>query len=128
MTDTLHVAPKTAQVSPEVQAIHRRLKRRRQLSRALTYLVGILISLWVLIPILFIASMALTTPAEVRAYPKGVLPFIPLSTDTMSFFLSSTRRGCFQAADGSRRTAVGRCCGAPTPMSNAGLPAVRSST
>jgi multiple sugar transport system permease protein len=55
----------------------------------LTYLVGILISLWVLIPILFIASMALTTPAEVRAYPKGILPFIPLSTDTLKFFLSS---------------------------------------
>jgi multiple sugar transport system permease protein len=89
MTDTLQVAPKIAQVSPEAQAIHRRLKRRRQLSRALTYLVGILISLWVLIPILFIASMALTTPAEVRAYPKGVLPFIPLSTDTMRFFLGS---------------------------------------
>jgi ABC-type spermidine/putrescine transport system permease subunit I len=44
---------------------------------------------WVLIPIWFIASMALTTPAEVRAYPKGILPFIPLSTETMEFFLRS---------------------------------------
>jgi len=41
------------------------------------------------VPIWFIASMALTTPAEVRAYPKGVLPFIPFSLDTMKFFLSS---------------------------------------
>jgi multiple sugar transport system permease protein len=42
-----------------------------------------------LIPILFIASMALTTPAEVRAYPKSVLPLIPFSLDTMRFFLNS---------------------------------------
>ena len=90
MTNTANVQPsKTAQVSPEVLAIHRRLKRRRSIERGFTYLVGILISLWVLIPILFIASMALTTPAEVRSYPKGVLPFIPLSTATMEFFLNS---------------------------------------
>ncbi|RPJ19889.1 MAG: carbohydrate ABC transporter permease [Chloroflexi bacterium] len=72
-----------------MKAIHRRMLRRQRLGRALAYLVGILISLWVLVPILFIASMALTTPAEVRSYPKGILPFIPLSTATMEFFLSS---------------------------------------
>jgi multiple sugar transport system permease protein len=87
---TLAEAPKSAvQVSPEVKAIHRRMLRRQRLSRGLTYLLGILISLWVLIPILFITSMALTTPAEVRSYPKSVLPFIPLSTETIRFFLSS---------------------------------------
>jgi len=89
MTGVVNAQQKIAQVSPEVKAIHRRLKRRRQLARALTYLTGIVISLWVLIPILFIASMALTTPAEVRSYPKSVLPFVPLSTETMKFFLSS---------------------------------------
>jgi multiple sugar transport system permease protein len=90
MTNAANVNPsKTAQVSPEVLAIHRRLKRRQSIGRGFTYLVGILISLWVLIPILFIASMALTTPAEVRSYPKGILPFIPLSTATMEFFLNS---------------------------------------
>ena len=89
MTGVVNAQQKIAQVSPEVKAIHRRLKRRRQLARALTYLTGIVISLWVLIPILFIASMALTTPAEVRSYPKSVLPFVPLSTDTMKFFLGS---------------------------------------
>lgn len=82
--------PKVARVSPEVLAVHRRLKRRQSMARGFTYLVGILISLWVLIPILFIASMALTTPAEVRSYPKGILPFIPLSTETMEFFLNSS--------------------------------------
>jgi multiple sugar transport system permease protein len=87
---TLAEAPKSAvQVSPEVKAIHRRMLRRQRLSRGLTYLLGILISLWVLIPILFITSMALTTPAEVRSYPKSVLPFIPLSTETIRFFLGS---------------------------------------
>ena len=87
---TVSEAPKTAvQISPEVKAIHRRMLRRQRLTRALTYLVGILISLWVLVPILFITSMALTTPAEVRSYPKGILPFIPLSTETIEFFLNS---------------------------------------
>jgi len=89
MTGAVDVQSQVGQVSPEVKAIHRRLKRRQSITRALTYLVGILISLWVLIPILFIASLALTTPAEVRSYPKGILPFIPLSTETMAFFLSS---------------------------------------
>src|SRR5574342_344225 len=89
MTTGIEVQKTAVQVSPEVKAIHRRMLRRQHLTRALTYLVAILISLWVLIPILFIASMALTTPAEVRSYPKGILPFIPLSTETMKFFLSS---------------------------------------
>jgi multiple sugar transport system permease protein len=89
MTTGIEAHKTTVQVSPEVKAIHRRMLRRQRLSRAFTYLVAILLSLWVLIPILFIASMALTTPAEVRSYPKGVLPFIPMSTETMKFFLSS---------------------------------------
>jgi multiple sugar transport system permease protein len=89
MTTAVDVRTKTVEATPEVKAIHRRMLRRQRLTRALTYLVGILISLWVLIPILFIASMALTTPAEVRSYPKGVLPFIPLSTETIKFFLNS---------------------------------------
>jgi multiple sugar transport system permease protein len=77
------------QASAEVQAVHRRMLRRRALSRALIYVVGIAIALWILIPIYFIASMALTTPANVRAYPKSVLPFIPFSFDTVRFFLNS---------------------------------------
>jgi len=89
MTNAVDVQSNLVQASLEVKAIHRRMLRRQRLTRALTYLVGILISLWVLIPILFIASMALTTQAEVRSFPKSVLPFIPLSTDTMEFFLNS---------------------------------------
>lgn len=79
----------TVQASEEVQEIHRRMLRRQRFNRVMTYIVGILIALWILVPIFFIASMALTTPEAVRAYPKGVLPFIPVSLDTMNFFLSS---------------------------------------
>ena len=89
MTTAVDVQNKTVEATPEVKAIHRRMLRRQRLGRAMVYLVGIVISLWVLIPIWFIASMALTTPAEVRSYPKGILPFIPLSTETMEFFLNS---------------------------------------
>ncbi|RPI29942.1 MAG: carbohydrate ABC transporter permease [Chloroflexota bacterium] len=89
MTTAVDVSKTKAQADPEVIAIHRRMLRRQRLARAMVYVVAILISLWVIIPILFIASMALTTPAAVRAYPKSILPFIPLSIDTMRFFLSS---------------------------------------
>lgn len=78
------------QASAEVLAVHRKMQRRRKLNRAMSYLVAILISLWVLVPIYFIASMALTTREAVREFPKSVLPFIPFSTETMSFFLNST--------------------------------------
>jgi len=79
----------TVQASEEVQAIHRRMLRRQRLNRAITYLLAFFIVLWILVPIWFIASMALTTPQYVRAYPKGVLPFIPFSFATMRFFLNS---------------------------------------
>jgi multiple sugar transport system permease protein len=79
----------TVQASEEVREIHRRMLRRQRFNRMMTYIVGVLIALWILVPIFFIASMALTTPEAVRAYPKGILPFIPFSLDTMNFFLSS---------------------------------------
>ena len=75
--------------SAEVQAIHRKMLRRQKINRGFAYLIAILIVLWILIPIWFIGSMALTTPENVRAFPKGVLPFIEFSFETMRFFLSS---------------------------------------
>lgn len=81
--------PTVVQASEEVRAIRSQMRRRQQLSRLFTYAVGVLIALWILLPILFIASMALTTPAVVRAYPKSILPFIPLSLETLRFFLGS---------------------------------------
>jgi multiple sugar transport system permease protein len=77
-------------IRPASQATFaKRFLNRKALGIALTYFFGISLSLWILVPILFIASMALTTPATVRAYPKGVMPFIPFSADTLSFFLRS---------------------------------------
>lgn len=81
------VAP--VEASAEVQAIHRHMLRRQRFRRGLAYVVAILIALWILIPIFLLGSMAFTTPQAVRTYPRGVLPFIPFSLDTMSFFLSS---------------------------------------
>ena len=77
------------QASLEMQKVRQAALLRQRINRGFAYLIAIVICLWVLIPIWFIASMALTTPAYVRAYPKGVLPFIPFSFETMQFFLNS---------------------------------------
>lgn len=89
MTTTNAPATPAVPISQEMARVRARARRRLVLGRALTYLLAIILSLWVLVPIWFIASMALTTPAEVRSYPKSVLPFIPFSLDTMRFFLAS---------------------------------------
>ncbi len=87
---TMNPTTKTAvEASAEVKAIHRRMLLKQRIRRGLTYLVAIIISLWVLVPIYFLGSMALTTREAVREFPKGVLPFIPFSMDTMNFFLNS---------------------------------------
>ena len=76
-------------ITSETKALHEQMKRVQKRNRAFTYLVAILIALWILIPIFFIFSMAFTTQETVRLYPKGVLPFIPFSMETMRFFLNS---------------------------------------
>lgn len=54
----------------------------------LKYGAAILLSLWVLLPIYFIALAAFSTQEAVYAYPKQLLPR-DMSTDTMRFFLNS---------------------------------------
>jgi multiple sugar transport system permease protein len=61
---------------------------RAALSRSLLYGTAILLSLWVLLPIYFIALAAFSTQDAVYAYPKPLLPR-DLSTETMEFFLNS---------------------------------------
>jgi len=56
--------------------------------RVLKYGAAILLSLWVLLPIYFIALAAFSTQEAVYAYPKQLLPR-DMSTDTMRFFLNS---------------------------------------
>ncbi len=82
--------PSAAQASAEMKRERRRALRWQRINRGLGYLLAIVICVWVLVPVWFIASMAFTTPAYVRAYPKGVLPFIPFSLETMRFFLNSS--------------------------------------
>jgi multiple sugar transport system permease protein len=60
---------------------------RPTVGRIATYLAGFTLVFWILFPIWFLFSMAFTTREEVRSFPKGVLPFVPFSTDTMRFFL-----------------------------------------
>ncbi len=75
--------------SPEVVALHSKMKRRNRRGRVFTYVSAVVIALWILVPIFFVFSMAFTTEDTVRSYPKNFLPFVPFSTETMSFFLSS---------------------------------------
>jgi multiple sugar transport system permease protein len=75
--------------SAEMQRVRRQALRRSRASLGFTYAVGIIIAAWILLPLYLITSMALTTPETVRSYPKGVLPFIPFSFDTLEFFLNS---------------------------------------
>ena len=77
------------QVSAENLAFQRKAKRRQMINRASTYLVAIILCLWIILPIFLIFSLAFTTPEQVRAFPKGILPFIEFSFDTMKFFLES---------------------------------------
>jgi multiple sugar transport system permease protein len=89
MKHTADSSSGTIQASEEVLAIHRRMLRRQRVNRIFTYVIGIMIALWIVVPIFFISSMALTTPEAVRAFPKSILPFIPFSTETLRFFLNS---------------------------------------
>jgi multiple sugar transport system permease protein len=67
----------------------RRALLKRRLRRGSVYLLAILIALWILLPIWLIATMAFSTPADVRAFPKSFIPS-PVSTGSMEFFLNAT--------------------------------------
>lgn len=89
MMNRPHAVSPPVRVSDEMARIRARARRRLLIGRAFVYVVAVVLALWVLVPIWLIASMALTTPEAVRSFPKGVLPFIPFSFETMRFFLSS---------------------------------------
>jgi multiple sugar transport system permease protein len=73
----------------DLPAEQRRALLQRRLRRASVYLLAILIALWILLPIWLIATMAFSTPADVRAFPKSFIPS-PVSTGSMEFFLNAT--------------------------------------
>ncbi len=86
MTTATDLAP---DISEDMREIRRRALRRQRISDGVIYAIGIIIALWIVLPLYLIGSMALTTQETVRAYPKSVLPFIPFSFDTLEFFLNS---------------------------------------
>lgn len=72
----------------DTEGERRRALTRLRLRQAGVYAIAIAIALWILLPILLIASMAFSTPADVRAFPKSLIPN-PVSLETMQFFLST---------------------------------------
>ena len=61
---------------------------RRAGSSVALHATAVVLALWVLLPIYFIALAAFSTPDAVYAYPKQLLPR-DVSTETMRFFLES---------------------------------------
>lgn len=59
-----------------------------RLRRAGVYAVAIAIAIWILLPIWLIATMAFSTPQQVRAFPKSFFPN-PISLDSIKFFLNA---------------------------------------
>lgn len=96
----------TTQAAPVVRRVRvrdlpveqQRAIRARQLRRAGTYVLAITIAVWIMLPIWLVGTLAFSTPADVRAYPKQAAP-IPFSTDTMEFFLNA--RGVLPATRNS---------------------------
>ena len=62
---------------------------QRRLNRALLYLVAILITLFMLLPIYLIVIAAFSPRNAVFRFPKALIP-TTFSTETLSFFLNST--------------------------------------
>jgi multiple sugar transport system permease protein len=62
---------------------------QRRLNRALLYLVAILITLFMLLPIYLIVIAAFSPRNAVFRFPKSLIP-TTFSTETLSFFLNST--------------------------------------
>ncbi|MBI5669113.1 MAG: carbohydrate ABC transporter permease [Chloroflexi bacterium] len=71
-----------------LDAQRRRAKLAHAVRRASIYILAVAIAIWILLPIWLIASMAFSTPADVRAFPKQILPS-PFSTQTLEFFLNT---------------------------------------
>ncbi|RMF80255.1 MAG: carbohydrate ABC transporter permease [Chloroflexi bacterium] len=73
-----------------MSAIQRRALRRRRINRGINYLIGILIALWIILPIYLIASLAFSSVEGVRDFPKTIFPFTDISLETFKFFINTT--------------------------------------
>jgi multiple sugar transport system permease protein len=86
-TATLTSRPDT-ELRRRQDAERRRARIMFRIRRGSIYLLAIVLALWVLVPIWLITTMAFSTPADVRSFPKPFVPS-PVSTDTLEFFLST---------------------------------------
>src|SRR5579885_432313 len=84
-TTTIEESP--AATTPVVR--RRRRSQRYVLGRAGMYLLAILISLFMLLPIYFIIISAFSPQAKIYAFPKDIIPRT-FSKETFSFFIHST--------------------------------------
>lgn len=100
---TTETYPTTSLSLAEQQQIARRAKFQYNLRRTSIYALAIAIAIWILLPIWLVAVMAFSTPADVRGFPKQIVP-VPLSTDTMEFFLDQD--GILRAARNSVVVAI----------------------
>jgi multiple sugar transport system permease protein len=74
-------APARARMAPAM--------RRRRLTRALLYVVAVLLSLWVLVPIYLITVTAFTPRSAIFDFPKPLVP-THVSAETVDFFARSS--------------------------------------
>jgi multiple sugar transport system permease protein len=70
-------------------ASRRRFARRRLIGRALTYLVALLLALFILVPIYLISISALTPRELAFEYPRQLVPR-EISFDTIAFFINAS--------------------------------------
>lgn len=86
---TLSTQPETRPTAPPLDvAARRRAQTRHNVRRFSIYVAAILIAVWILLPIWLIATMAFSTPENIRAFPKPFVPN-PATTETINFFLSA---------------------------------------
>jgi multiple sugar transport system permease protein len=78
----------TATQTHKLDAAQVRAIRQRQFRRFGVHAIAVLIAVWILLPIWLIGTMAFSTRANVRAYPKPIAPS-PFTTETMDFFWNS---------------------------------------
>lgn len=104
-TDTAHPLPTAGDSARRrmQDAERRRARIMYRLRRTSIYALAVVLALWVIVPIWLIATMAFSTPANVRSFPKPIVPS-PVSTATIEFFLSTD--GIQRAAFNSVAVAV----------------------
>jgi multiple sugar transport system permease protein len=85
---TTEVAPARTERT-QLPPVDRTPLRRRRTRRALAQLACVLVSLFMVGPIVLITFAALSTPDEIAKFPKSLVP-ADFTLDTLSAFLSST--------------------------------------